>query len=84
MNKSALERSMRNNKLLFHGSRYSNFSGIISRGLLPPKIITNQGGKRTDFGMLGMHFIIQISFNTNILKGAGNNRICIRNFVEIS
>lgn len=42
-----------NVRLLFHGSAASNFSGILSRGLLLPRIVAAQGGKRTDFGMLG-------------------------------
>lgn len=39
-----------NKRLLFHGSNISNWVGILSRGLLPPKILASQ---RTDAGMLG-------------------------------
>ncbi|KAL6051688.1 Poly [ADP-ribose] polymerase [Balamuthia mandrillaris] len=42
-----------NNKLLYHGSRISNWVGILSRGLLMPKSIETLGGKRTDYGLLG-------------------------------
>eukprot|EP00008_Paramoeba_atlantica_P010744 CAMPEP_0201480894 /NCGR_PEP_ID=MMETSP0151_2-20130828/5266_1 /ASSEMBLY_ACC=CAM_ASM_000257 /TAXON_ID=200890 /ORGANISM="Paramoeba atlantica, Strain 621/1 / CCAP 1560/9" /LENGTH=1568 /DNA_ID=CAMNT_0047862883 /DNA_START=283 /DNA_END=4989 /DNA_ORIENTATION=+ len=40
-------------KLLFHGSRISNWVGLLSRGILMPKIIVRAGGKRTDAGLLG-------------------------------
>lgn len=42
-----------NEQLLFHGSRYSNFVGLLSRGLLMPKVIVGRGGTRTDAGNLG-------------------------------
>jgi hypothetical protein len=40
-------------RLLFHGSRISNWVGILSRGVLLPHIVTQSGGTRTDAGMLG-------------------------------
>jgi len=40
-------------RLLFHGSRISNWVGILSRGVLLPHIVTQRGIKRTDVGMLG-------------------------------
>jgi len=41
-------------RLLFHGSRISNWVGILSRGVLLPHIVTNKYGvNRTDAGMLG-------------------------------
>lgn len=42
-----------NQQLLFHGSRISNFVGLLSRGLLMPKVVTGMGGARTDAGNLG-------------------------------
>lgn len=42
-----------NEKLLFHGSGAKNWVGILSRGLLLPKIVTKLGVKRTDAGWLG-------------------------------
>eukprot|EP01094_Clydonella_sp_ATCC50884_P018403 TRINITY_DN33_c0_g1_i1.p1 TRINITY_DN33_c0_g1~~TRINITY_DN33_c0_g1_i1.p1 ORF type:complete len:1290 (-),score=370.68 TRINITY_DN33_c0_g1_i1:92-3961(-) len=42
-----------NEHLLYHGSRYSNFVGLLSRGLLMPKVVVGRGGKRTDAGNLG-------------------------------
>ncbi|KAN0024453.1 hypothetical protein ACTFIV_008861 [Dictyostelium citrinum] len=51
-------------KLLFHGSRASNFVGILSRGMLLPKVILNNGGGRTDFGYLGAGIYFGDSFDT--------------------
>ncbi|XP_078001506.1 protein mono-ADP-ribosyltransferase PARP4-like isoform X2 [Glandiceps talaboti] len=43
-----------NTKYLFHASKPTNFVGILSRGLLLPKVVVDDyGGKRTDPGMLG-------------------------------
>ena len=39
--------SIGNQKILFHGSRTSNIVGILSRGLLTPKIVVSKGVKRT-------------------------------------
>jgi len=42
-----------NTRLLFHGSAAKNWVGILSRGLLLPKIVVTLGVKRTDAGWLG-------------------------------
>jgi poly [ADP-ribose] polymerase len=42
-----------NHRLLFHGSRISNWVGILSRGILLPKVVVKMGVKRTDAGWLG-------------------------------
>jgi poly [ADP-ribose] polymerase len=42
-----------NTRLLFHGSAAKNWVGILSRGLLMPKIVVTLGVKRTDAGWLG-------------------------------
>jgi poly [ADP-ribose] polymerase len=42
-----------NRRLLFHGSAAKNWVGILSRGLLLPKIVVTLGVKRTDAGWLG-------------------------------
>jgi poly [ADP-ribose] polymerase len=42
-----------NEKLLFHGSRAKNWVGILSRGILLPKIVVSLGVNRTDAGWLG-------------------------------
>jgi poly [ADP-ribose] polymerase len=42
-----------NHRLLFHGSRIQNWVGILSRGILLPKIVVSMGVNRTDAGWLG-------------------------------
>lgn len=42
-----------NQKMLFHGSRIKNWVGILSRGILLPKIVVAMGVNRTDAGWLG-------------------------------
>lgn len=42
-----------NVRRLFHGSRIGNWVGILSRGLLMPKIVVSLGVNRTDAGWLG-------------------------------
>lgn len=42
-----------NQRHLFHGSRIQNWVGILSRGILLPKIVVSMGVKRTDAGWLG-------------------------------
>jgi poly [ADP-ribose] polymerase 2/3/4 len=42
-----------NHRLLFHGSRIPNWVGILSRGILLPKIVVSMGVNRTDAGWLG-------------------------------
>ncbi len=42
-----------NQRLLFHGSRVKNWVGILSRGILMPKIVVSLGVNRTDAGWLG-------------------------------
>ncbi len=45
--------SVGNERLLFHGSRIKNWVGILSRGILMPKIVVSMGVNRTDAGWLG-------------------------------
>jgi poly [ADP-ribose] polymerase len=42
-----------NDQLLFHGSRIQNWMGILSRGILMPKVVVSMGVNRTDAGWLG-------------------------------
>jgi len=42
-----------NQRMLFHGSRIKNWVGILSRGILLPKIVVSMGVNRTDAGWLG-------------------------------
>lgn len=44
---------IKNQRLLFHGSRIQNWVGILSRGILMPKIVVSMGVNRTDAGWLG-------------------------------
>jgi poly [ADP-ribose] polymerase 2/3/4 len=45
--------SIGNQRLLFHGSRIPNWVGILSRGILLPKVVVKLGVGRTDAGWLG-------------------------------
>lgn len=49
----AFDDSVSNQRLLFHGSRIQNWVGILSRGILLPKIVVSMGVNRTDAGWLG-------------------------------
>ena len=42
-----------NQRMLFHGSRIQNWVGLLSRGILLPKIVVSMGVNRTDAGWLG-------------------------------
>eukprot|EP00761_Pharyngomonas_kirbyi_P014981 gb/GECH01015012.1/.p1 GENE.gb/GECH01015012.1/~~gb/GECH01015012.1/.p1 ORF type:complete len:539 (+),score=167.92 gb/GECH01015012.1/:1-1617(+) len=42
-----------NNLMLYHGSRISNWVGLLSRGILMPKVVVSMGVRRTDPGWLG-------------------------------
>jgi poly [ADP-ribose] polymerase 2/3/4 len=45
--------SLSNQRVLFHGSRVQNWVGILSRGIVLPKIAVSMGVHRTDAGWLG-------------------------------
>ncbi|CAF4460822.1 unnamed protein product [Rotaria socialis] len=52
---------------LFHGSKYVNFLGILSRGLVMPKIVVEQlGVERTDVGCLGYGIYFSDSASTSL------------------
>lgn len=42
-----------NDKMLFHGSRIQNWVGLLTRGILMPKLVVSLGVNRTDAGWLG-------------------------------
>lgn len=42
-----------NQRTLYHGSRISNWVGLLGRGILLPKVVVKMGVKRTDPGWLG-------------------------------
>ncbi len=49
----AFKTDLSNQRHLFHGSRIKNWVGILSRGILMPKIVVSMGVSRTDAGWLG-------------------------------
>lgn len=75
--------TINNKKLLFHGSSVKNWVGILSRGLLMPKIVVSLGGSRTDAGWLGhgIYFgdVIETSLNYAYSGGNGSKFITLAN-----
>ncbi|XP_004446762.2 protein mono-ADP-ribosyltransferase PARP4 isoform X1 [Dasypus novemcinctus] len=55
-----------NVKSLLHGSSVRNIVGILSRGLLLPKVIEDHGVNRTDIGNLGSGIYFSDSLSTSI------------------
>ena len=54
MEDDCFRRDIDNKRLLFHSSQAKNFVGILSRGLLLPRVVVDDfGGTRSDPGMLG-------------------------------
>ncbi|XP_059150079.1 protein mono-ADP-ribosyltransferase PARP4-like isoform X2 [Physella acuta] len=54
-------------RLLFHSSKVENFVGILSRGLLLPKVVVDDyGGKRSDVGMLGSGIYFASEASTSV------------------
>nr|XP_020770775.1 poly [ADP-ribose] polymerase 4 isoform X2 [Odocoileus virginianus texanus] len=51
---------------LLHGSSVQSFMGILSRGLLLPKVVEDRGMKRTDIGNLGSGIYFSDSLSTSI------------------
>ncbi|ERE92203.1 poly [ADP-ribose] polymerase 4-like protein [Cricetulus griseus] len=51
---------------LFHGSPVRNILGILSRGLLLPKVVEDRGVQRTDAGSLGSGIYFSDSLSTSI------------------
>lgn len=49
----AFDANLANQRWLFHGSRIKNWVGLLSRGILMPKIVVSMGVNRTDAGWLG-------------------------------
>jgi poly [ADP-ribose] polymerase len=50
---AAFDAAVGNERMLFHGSRIANWVGLLSRGILLPKIVVSMGVNRTDEGWLG-------------------------------
>uniref|UniRef100_A0A8C0QU45 Poly [ADP-ribose] polymerase n=1 Tax=Canis lupus dingo TaxID=286419 RepID=A0A8C0QU45_CANLU len=55
-----------NVKPLLHGSPVQSFIGILSRGLLLPKVVEDRGTKRTDIGNLGSGIYLSDSLSTSV------------------
>ncbi|XP_058403765.1 protein mono-ADP-ribosyltransferase PARP4 isoform X3 [Diceros bicornis minor] len=53
-------------KPLLHGSPARSFVGILSRGLLLPKVVEDRGMKRTDIGNLGSGIYFSDALSTSI------------------
>lgn len=49
----AFTKKLDNQRMLYHGSRIQNWVGLLSRGILLPKIVVSMGVNRTDAGWLG-------------------------------
>ncbi|CAF2139221.1 unnamed protein product, partial [Rotaria magnacalcarata] len=59
--------SLSNQQQLFHGSKYANFLGILSRGLAMPKMVVEElGVVRTDIGCLGYGIYFSDSVSTSL------------------
>ena len=68
-----------NQKRLYHGSRVNNFLGILSRGLLLPKCVTNEYGNeiRSDEGLLGqgIYFSDSVELSLKYTTASKSNNI---------
>ncbi|CAF4775777.1 unnamed protein product [Rotaria sp. Silwood1] len=59
--------SLSHQRQLFHGSKYANFLGILSRGLAMPKMVVEElGVVRTDIGCLGYGIYFSDSASTSL------------------
>ncbi|CAF0908856.1 unnamed protein product [Rotaria sordida] len=59
--------SLSHQQQLFHGSKYANFLGILSRGLAMPKMVVEELGiVRTDIGCLGYGIYFSDSASTSL------------------
>ncbi|XP_061177422.1 LOW QUALITY PROTEIN: protein mono-ADP-ribosyltransferase PARP4-like [Saccostrea echinata] len=81
-------RSDLDHRFLFHASNVENFVGILSRGLLMPKVVVyDYGGKRTDPGMLGNGIYFASSASTSIKYSkpskTRNTRMMLVNLVAL-
>ncbi|KAL9969636.1 hypothetical protein ACROYT_G021872 [Oculina patagonica] len=76
-----------NQILLFHSSKATNFVGILSRGLLMPKIVVDDfGGQRSDPGMLGSGIYFASSASTSAkysAPGSKGTRLMLVNEVAL-
>jgi poly [ADP-ribose] polymerase len=47
------DKAVGNERMLYHGSRIQNWVGLLTRGILMPKLVVSMGINRTDAGWLG-------------------------------
>ena len=70
-----------NQRRLYHGSKVNNFLGILSRGLLLPKCVTNEYGNeiRSDEGLLGQGIYfsdsVELSLKYTTASKSNNTRL---------
>lgn len=75
-----------NQRALFHGSRVSNYVGLLSRGLMMPKMVVAMGGKRRDGGLLGNGIYFADSASTSAQycsAGSRGSRLMLVNNVAL-
>lgn len=75
-----------NQRTLFHGSRVSNYVGLLSRGLMMPKMVVAMGGKRRDGGLLGNGIYFADSASTSAQycsAGSKGTRLMLLNNVAL-
>ena len=63
-----------NQRLLYHGSRIRNWVGLLSRGVLLPKIVTSMGVNRTDPGWLGHGIYFGDAADTSVFYTSPSKR----------
>ena len=64
---SNFQSNIGNIQQLFHSSKAPNFLGILSRGLLLPKIVVSDfGGERSDAGSLGTGIYFGLDASTSV------------------
>ncbi|CAF2919721.1 unnamed protein product [Rotaria sp. Silwood2] len=76
--------SLSNQRQLFHGSKYANFLGILSRGLVMPKMVVEElGVVRTDIGCLGYGIYFSdcaatsLKYTTASMTRPGRRLLCV-------
>src|SRR5262249_29716818 len=74
-----------NQRLLFHGSRILNWVGILSRGILLPRIVVSLGVGRTDEGWLGSGIYFGDAACTSAMyTSAGKKKTCFMAIARVA
>uniref|UniRef100_A0A7S0D2V7 Poly [ADP-ribose] polymerase n=1 Tax=Amorphochlora amoebiformis TaxID=1561963 RepID=A0A7S0D2V7_9EUKA len=63
-----------NHRMLYHGSRIANWVGLLSRGILMPKVVVNLGIHRTDGGWLGSGIYFGEADTASYYAGKGHKK----------